>query len=65
MRRTALVASLALGLSGALAPGGAGAANILQPTPAREVGGVGVLTHREQAPLIRGWIQARFRTVLP
>ena len=24
-----------------------------------------VLTHREQAPLVRGWIQKRFDTVLP
>ena len=24
-----------------------------------------VLTHREQAPLIHGWIQKRFDTILP
>ena len=24
-----------------------------------------VLTHREQAPLVKGWIQKRFATVLP
>jgi hypothetical protein len=32
----------------------------IYPDPAQRV-----LTHREQAPLIKGWIEKRFDTVLP
>jgi hypothetical protein len=40
--------------------GVAAAAQPVYPDPAQ-----GVLTHREQAPLIKGWIAKRFDTVLP
>ncbi len=45
--------------AGAVAPP-AGATQVSQAYPADRV-----LTHREQAPLVRGWIEKRFRTVLP
>jgi Xaa-Pro aminopeptidase len=43
-----------------LAAVGAGAQAPQYPDPAQRV-----LTHREQAPLVRGWIQKRFDTLLP
>lgn len=38
---------------------------VLCPVAAREIPETRVLTHREQAPLIKGWIQQRFETLLP
>ena len=41
------------------------AATATAQSPAYPDPTVRVLTHREQAPLVKGWIQKRFETVLP
>lgn len=53
--RLALAATLI-----ALAPGVPTRAQVSYPDPTQRV-----LTHREQAPLVKGWIQKRFDTLLP
>jgi Xaa-Pro aminopeptidase len=55
-----LMLAVALALPLVTAAPGAAQAPAAYPDPAQRV-----LTHREQAPLVKGWIQKRFDTVMP
>lgn len=57
MRRTSLALAAVLAAAAAAVPA---AQSIRHPDPADRI-----LTHREQAVLVRGWIDRRFETVLP
>jgi len=60
-RRVAiLLCCVAAGLAAAAGAAAPAAAQVRYPDPAQRV-----LTHREQAPLVKGWIARRFDTVLP